>query len=395
MKLFDDARATALMASAGVDLLLASSRPNVGYLSDYWYAGADEFYMLWDLDVFHYSLAAVPRDPSRGAFLVLGSDEKTVAERNDPWIKERHYWGPGYYIRTWDRPDPDPGDPMDTAAGVLRKKGLDRGVIAVEMRYLGARYLDRLRGHLPAARFVDAEPIFSALRIRKTPEEQRRLREAGERTAAVWHDVSARVRVGQTEIEIQAMFARSFAEHGMVFERAYVVTGPSGHWLINGTPLPTATPLLSGRFLRCDIQGRYEGYLSNMSRVMALGKCPPDMESAHEYVCRMMDVLASALRPGTPVARLRELEVKLNREFGGEPLVSYTGHGIGRIVHEAPYLYARDTTVLEPGMTLTLEPGVVFEGDGEINVCLEDEFLITADGAECLTQSARRDLYMS
>ena len=67
---------------------------------------------------------------------------------------------------------------------------------------------------------------------------------------------------------------------------------------------------------------------------------------------------------------------------GYKPVVPYTGHGVGLKVHEPPYLSQVDRTVLEPGMVVTGEPTVQFSGDGDIFISLEDQFLITEDGAE-------------
>lgn len=75
--------------------------------------------------------------------------------------------------------------------------------------------------------------------------------------------------------------------------------------------------------------------------------------------------------------------------------VPYTGHGVvGRVVHEPPYLALNDATLLEPGMSVTLEPHIIFSGDGDIFVGMEDHFLITNDGAEWLTESAPMGLHV-
>ena len=65
---------------------------------------------------------------------MAGASEATTLERDDPWIKDRRYWGPGYYIQTWSEPNPDPGDPAEQVAAALHERGLVNGVIAVERR---------------------------------------------------------------------------------------------------------------------------------------------------------------------------------------------------------------------------------------------------------------------
>ena len=390
VRLFDYDRASALMRAAEVDLILASSRPNVGYFADYWHSVSDEFYVLWDTDVVHYTLCGIPRDEALGPFLVPGADETTAVEDSDPWIKERYFWGPGYYMTRWQEDDPDPGHPMDVAAEVLRSKGLERGTVAVEMRYLGASYLNRLRALLPDLRLVDAEPILWKLRKIKTPEEQRRLQEACGRTVRAWATVAAGLHEGLTEVEIQRQFVHAFAEEDMVYERAYIIVGPSGKQLNNGTPLPGDTALTQEMLVRCDIQGRYEGYLCNMSRLAGVGTTNGGLRDVVAQVTDLVESLSKLLRPGTKVTEVRILELDTYRKLGVTPLIPYTGHGVGRVVHEPPYLSLKDDTVLEPGMVVTLEPGIVYTRGGEINICIEDQYLITEEGATCLTANAKR-----
>ena len=90
---------------------------------------------------------------------------------------------------------------------------------------------------------------------------------------------------------------------------------------------------------------------------------------------------------------VRSAELKLYEDTGYDPVVPYTGHSVGRVVHEPPYLSSSDQTVLEPGMVVTLEPTVQFTAVGDIFVCLEDQFLITDDGCEWLSEDAPLDLY--
>jgi Xaa-Pro aminopeptidase len=91
---------------------------------------------------------------------------------------------------------------------------------------------------------------------------------------------------------------------------------------------------------------------------------------------------------------IRKVELEMYRGTGYEPLIPYTGHGVGRVVHEPPYLALNDHTVLQNGMSVTLEPTIMYEGDGDIFVGVEDHFLLTEKGTEWLTESAPMDLYV-
>lgn len=394
MKLFDYEKATHLMEEAGIDLVLASTRPNVGYLSDYWHSVSNQYYLLWHPNVTHMCLAGIPKDESKGPFMVPGASEMTTLELQDPWIQERYYWGPGYYIQNWTESNPDPGNPMDVVAEVLKEKGLDRGSIAVEMRYLGVNYLERLRSQLPNAKFVDAEGLLWELRRIKTEEEIRRTREACMITCRVWQKIMEQAREGMTEKEMQLEFAQAFAEEGTDQARSYVIFGPAGISLKNGSPLPRDNALKVGQFIRVDTQGRYKGYLANLSRVIAFGNVAPDMERAHALVKEMVKLLIEVVKPGITCAEVRAVELEMYKGTGYEPVIPYTGHNVGRVIHEPPYLMEGEDMALEPGMVVTVEPTVMYSSNGDIFISLEDTLLVTEGDCEVLTEGANLDLYL-
>ena len=394
MQLIDYRKTSQLMDEAGIDVILASTRPSVTYLADYWHLPSDDYYVLWDTNVTHKTLAGIPKQEEKGPFLVAGASEMTFVSMVDPWIKERHFWGPGYYIQRWKKPNPDPGNPMDVAAQVLADKGLADGCIAVEMRYLGVSYFERLASLLPKATFVDAEEILWKLRMVKSPEEIRRMRRACQGTIKVWRRCMSLAHSGMTEKEMEREFIKAFAEEGLDNERSYVVFGPAGVNLLNGAPLASDNALKEGQFIRIDVQGKYQGYICNLSRVIAFGKVTPEMEKAHSLVKDMVQKVIPKLKPEVPVGDIRAFELELYEGSGYEPVVPYTGHGVGLKVHEPPYLSQVDGTVLKPNMVVTVEPTVQFSADGDIFISIEDQFLITQDGAEWLTADAPLDLYL-
>ena len=131
-----------------------------------------------------------------------------------------------------------------------------------------------------------------------------------------------------------------------------------------------------------------------MSRVIGFGEVTPEMMSVQALVKDMVETLIPEVKPGMPVREIRRKELKLYEGTGFTPVVPYPGHGVGRVVHEPPYLMEDDATILEPGMSVTLEPTVNYQADGDIFISLEDQFIVTENGAEYLTKDAPLDLYV-
>ncbi len=397
MQLVDREKATHLMQSQGIDLLLASSKHGVGYLADYWHPVSDDYYLLWSVDATHKTFAGLGADPAMEPFLVAGASEQTTVLIMDPWIKDRRFWGPGYYIQTWDDPldaDPDPSDPMKVVAEALSERGFSAGTVAIEKRFLGLRYVEALQRYLPNLTLVDAEDVLWQLRMVKCEEERRRLREACLLTGSAWLKTVQSAETGMTQPELQRIFVKHCMDEGLEYERAYVIFGPAGVSLINGSPASGSIELEPGMFIRIDAQAKSEGYVCNLSRVVAHGDVNDAMAIAHSRERQLILDLIPELKPGVAVADIRRRELELYEQLGEPPLVPYTGHGVGRVVHEPPYMALNDPTVLQPGMSVTLEPHIMYSGNGDIFVGMEDHFLITDYGAEWLTESAPMDLHV-
>jgi len=142
------------------------------------------------------------------------------------------------------------------------------------------------------------------------------------------------------------------------------------------------------------MQRRQAGYLCNLSRGIVFEKVKPAMEVAQRLVTSMVETLAPDIRPCTVASGIRRKELEMFEGTGYKPVVPYTGHGVGRAVHGPPYLYEKDSTVLEPGMVATLEPIITFTSSGDLNSSIADQYVSTEPGNECLTTGAPQDIHL-
>jgi Xaa-Pro aminopeptidase len=146
----------------------------------------------------------------------------------------------------------------------------------------------------------------------------------------------------------------------------------------------SAAKLPSAGFVVLDYGIVLDGYCSDMTRTVHLAKASVEARALYVAVLEAQLSAISAVRPGATsgevdqAARQELKHAKLDRFF-----THSTGHGVGLEVHEPPRLAAGTDAVLQPGMVITIEPGVYLPGN--CGVRIEDMVLVTEHGYEVLT----------
>ena len=230
--------------------------------------------------------------------------------------------------------------------------------------------------------------IVETLRMRKSPQELTLLRTAAGISSRAFDRVRTVVRPGMRERDVAFLLEQTFRElgaEGAAFE-TIVASGDRG-------ALPHARAgdreIAVGDLIVFDFGARAAGYCADISRTVVVGTPSPEQERALETVRAAQAASIKAMRPGTTgrevdeIARKAVVEVVGDADCFGHGL----GHGVGLEVHERPILNPRDTTVLEPGMVITNEPGLYRPGWGGVR--LEEMVAVTADGPEILSTASR------
>ena len=115
-----------------------------------------------------------------------------------------------------------------------------------------------------------------------------------------------------------------------------------------------------------------------------MAPCPVAQAQVHALVLRAQRAAIAAVRPGAVGKDVDAAARSVIAEAGhGEHFGHGLGHGVGLQIHEAPSVRPFSEVVLEPGMVLTIEPGVYLPGWGGVRI--EDDVLVTPDGHEVLT----------
>ena len=146
-----------------------------------------------------------------------------------------------------------------------------------------------------------------------------------------------------------------------------------------------------GTILLIDGGCSVEGYASDISRTFVLGKATDKMKKVFDIEQRGADAALAAARPGVPCEAVDAAARKVIVDAGYGPDYKYfthrVGHGMGMDGHEWPYLVRGNKLPLAPGMTFSDEPGIYIRG--EFGVRLEDDMVITEDGAELFTPQSQ------
>ena len=147
---------------------------------------------------------------------------------------------------------------------------------------------------------------------------------------------------------------------------------------------PGDLPLRPGDAIIVDLGTRLNNYWSDSCGTYYVGEPTERQAKIHRFVLQALEFAISLIKPGV-VAREIDQKVRQFVSDAGYPVYPHhTGHGIGVAPHEEARIVPYNPRALEPGMVIMLEPGVYFPK--EFGVRLEDAVLVTADGAEVLTQ---------
>ncbi len=146
--------------------------------------------------------------------------------------------------------------------------------------------------------------------------------------------------------------------------------------------------LREGDFLLMDFGALYEGYASDVTRTVALGSADRKQRRIHEVVLDAQQAALDAMVPGVKGQDVYEVARNIidSSEFK-DRFTHGLGHTIGLAVHDGAAMRASDSLILEEGMVITVEPGIYLPGYGGVRI--EDDVLLTAEGAEVLTPATR------
>ncbi len=259
------------------------------------------------------------------------------------------------------------------------------GIEPLHLRYLELIYL---KTALPDSNILSAEDILSGLRICKDEQEIMAMRKA---VSVAQHALQATlpfVKPGVSEIDLAAELTVQLLRHGSQPEMAFAPIVSAGPNSANPHAVPSERKLSPGDLLVIDWGARVDGYISDLTRTFALGKVDPELSRIAEIVKNANSAGRETVARGVAAGAIDLAARSVIDSAGyGKYFTHRTGHGIGLESHEEPYIRGDSSLRLQPGMTFTIEPGIYLPGRGGVRI--EDNILITDQGADCLSDLDR------
>jgi Xaa-Pro aminopeptidase len=349
-------RATAEATAQGFAAMVVAPSPDLAYLTGYEPMPMERPTLL------------VLRDDRDPVMLVPELEQPLAAASSAGAVVELVGWSDG-------------DDPYTAAAHLLEPQGR----VAVGDR-LWASHVLGLQEVLPGLTFEPASPVIGRLRAVKDDDELAALRRAARGADETFRQICSSTFLGRREEEIAADLADLLVEHGHAYaDFTIVASGPN-----SASPHhePSGRTILPRDVVVMDFGGELGGYFSDTTRTVVVGEPPNGFERVYDTVRRAQEAACEAVRPGVPCQDVDRAARQIIDDAGlGARFIHRTGHGIGREVHEPPYIVEGNEWVLEPGTTFSVEPGVYLQDS--FGVRIEDIVAVTEDGVERLNRSTR------
>ncbi len=281
----------------------------------------------------------------------------------------------------------------ETLEELVKRHGVD--TLFLETQRCTVRFCKQLQSSLSAvtvAETDEADRWLSAMRTVKEAGELAKIEQAQAIAEEALDHVLPLIRPGVTEREIALELEFYMRKHGA--QRAafdcIVVSGANSS-LPHG--IPTDKPIARGDFVTMDFGAVVDGYLSDMTRTVAVGKVSDEQRRVYDTVLRAQQAALSVLKAGLPCKEGDAAARRLIEQAGYRNCFGHaTGHGVGVQIHEEPRLSSACDEPLQCGHVVTVEPGIYLAG--KFGVRIEDMVVITQDGCRNLTHAPKELLIL-
>jgi len=278
------------------------------------------------------------------------------------------------------------GPLAEGVATALHKLGAVR--IGYDPARMTCAVFQALQSRLPMkASLVPVAGLVEELRMIKSAAELALIRHSVELNSRAFELAVGRVRAGMTERDLAAEIEYRMRRLGAE-KPSFETIVAAGRRSALPHAEPTAARLSQGDLVVVDMGAFCDGYASDMTRMLFLGTPGARVKRVYRAVLEAQLAGIDAVRAGVAAWKVDAAARRVLRAYGYDrAFVHSTGHGLGLEIHEPPRLGKRDKTILQPGMAITIEPGVYLEDFGGIRI--EDTVEVTETGCKILTPTPK------
>jgi Xaa-Pro aminopeptidase len=267
----------------------------------------------------------------------------------------------------------------------FKDHGLKGKVLAVNDGIRAVDAIEIMNRH--GVKLVNGWHLLDDMRIIKSADELALLKKAGEIADAALTDLVPFIEPGMTEKIVKKRLLELLEEHGAQGLSFDPIVARGSHASMAHYNRDDGV-IEEHDVVLIDFGCRYCGYCSDMTRTLFVGEPNKEEKELYEIVLRSQKAGEAAVRPGIPAEEVDRAARKIIEDAGyGEYFNNRVGHGIGMAVHEAPFIMEGNKTLLKPGMTFSIEPGIYIPG--KIGIRIENIVAVTEDGCRPMNEFPR------
>lgn len=287
-------------------------------------------------------------------------------------------------------------------------------IIGLEEMDLSYADIIRLKALFPEARLSDASLVLKKARMIKTEWEISEMKADGVHQTNVYSKIGECYHKGMSDLDLQIEIEKKLRLEGslgvsrvagnlMEINMGSVISGENAdnpgpyEFTMGGSGVDPSLPvgadnseILEGTTVMIDMNGAFNGYQTDMTRVWALGEIPSLAKKAHECSIEILRFLEKITVPGLPVKDMYQESLKIVNKYGladffmgHKSQVGFIGHGVGIELNEIPAITPKSKEMIRENMTLAIEPKFVIPHVGAVGV--ENTYVVRKQGLENIT----------
>jgi Xaa-Pro aminopeptidase len=259
--------------------------------------------------------------------------------------------------------------------------------LGFEAQHLSCKTYQTLRALLPECLMVPTEKLVESLTVTKDNGEVAKIRKAVEITDRVFSEILDFIKPGTSELDLAAEIEYRMKKRGSStpYYQTIVASGKRSalpHGIASGKKIR------KNEFVTLDFGAVYDGYTADLTRTVMVGKANRKQKQVYSTVLKAQQLSIGKARAGMKACDLDGVARRVIKRAGyGKYFGHGLGHGIGLQVHDNPAVNPTNQQRLEPGMVVTIEPGIYIPNWGGVRI--EDDVLITQKGCRVLNKAEK------